>query len=88
MKAKIQSIIINLNNIKETPAFEFRHFIRGELFVYIDMILTTNFHLKKEGGADIPKQEVEDILEICKFYCKLYHSWLAALPNTFEAVYL
>ena len=70
------------------PAFEFTHFIRGELFVYIDIILTSNFHLKRDQGVKVSKQEMEDILEVCKFYCKFYHSWLLALPDTFEAVYL
>ena len=69
-------------------AFQFTHFIRGELFVYIDMILTSNFALKKDQGVKVSKQEMKDILGLCEFYCKLYYSWLLALPDTFEAVYL
>jgi hypothetical protein len=88
MKKTIQGVMLDLKDIESLPAFKFTHFMRGELFVYIDMILTSNFHLKEENNAMITKEEMEDILEICKLYCNLYHHWLLSLPNTFKAVHL
>lgn len=86
IKTGVRETMVSLNNIPAISAFQFSQFVRAELFVYIDMLLTSNFHMKKENQAEVSESELNDILEICESYCKLYHNWLLALPETFKAV--
>ena len=83
-KEEISKTISSLKDIKSISPFEFTHFIRGDLFVFIDILLTANFKLKLE--MKIEKEELLDIKDLCESYCEFYMEWLMALPSTYEKV--
>jgi len=83
---QIQNYCKIITNPVNVSAFEITHFLRGELFVLMDCLLTTNFMLKYMQGVETPKAELKHILEVCDSYCLLYATWLSVLPNLFDAV--
>ena len=85
-KIALFDCIESLKKIDTISAFDFTHFVRGELFVYVDMLLTSNF--KEKNPEDIEAEEIDSIIETCKMYCDLYHTWLTVLPKTFKDVIL
>jgi len=85
--AKLRNFIINLGDFTKFTAFEFTHFVRAELFVLIDSLLTTNFLIKYDQNIPIEDRELRTILELCDAYCKLYVKWLSILPKIYGSVF-
>jgi len=71
---------------KNIDAFEFTYFIRGELFVLIDFLLTSNFNIKSKHQEKISSNEMQAITSICELYCNLYDYWITSLPDLFSTV--
>ena len=81
--AKVKALIVNP---KSMSAFEFTQFVRGELFVIIDGLLTSNFQFKREQNAPVSEAELRVIQELCESYCRLYCKWLSLLPELYSSV--
>lgn len=86
MKEAMREAGESLKDVEKIQPAKFSYFTRAKLFVFMDVILTSNFISKKQVSLDISKNELEEILGLCEDYCKLYHAWLSALPGTFKAV--
>lgn len=86
--ARIKSYGSLMASPGNASAFDITQFLRGELFVLIDCLLTTNFALKYMQRVEVQKPELAHILEVCDAYCALYGAWLSALPGFFDAVLL
>jgi len=75
-----------LSNPGSILAFEFSHYVRCELFIFIDSLLTTNFTFKKSQKIEIEGEELKAILLLCQDYCELYCEWLHNLPKVLSSV--
>ena len=76
----------SLKKPKELNAFDFTHYVRGELFVHIDTLLTTYF--EKANPLDITEAQLSEIFNIFESYCVFYCNWLGILQNYFQDVIL
>eukprot|EP00826_Nyctotherus_ovalis_P003160 TRINITY_DN1063_c0_g1_i10.p2 TRINITY_DN1063_c0_g1~~TRINITY_DN1063_c0_g1_i10.p2 ORF type:complete len:172 (-),score=30.76 TRINITY_DN1063_c0_g1_i10:330-845(-) len=83
---KVENYAVMLSNPSSIPAFEFSHYIRCELFLFIDSLLTTNFTFKKSQGIEVEEKELRSILALCEIYCGFYCHWLANLPKVVSVV--
>ncbi len=66
------------------PPFEFSLFVRGELFVLIDSLLTSYFYRK--ALKEYVVSDMKLILNLCDDYVKLYCKWLYLLPRFYHSV--
>lgn len=73
-------------NFEGMDAFTLTHFVRGELFVFIDSLLATHFYSKAWERAESSKEEVDMILNACEVYCLLYCTWLEMFPRLYPSV--
>lgn len=83
-----ESFVSALKTPESIDPFEFAQFVRGELFVLVDSLLTSHFTRKQQQNAKSGKTEVESVLGLCEVYCVLYEEWLKVLPKLYSAVHL
>ena len=78
---KAQEKIDNLlkTNLNSVNPWEFTQFVRGELFVLIDSLLSTSFYQKRLANAKVSQNEMKTILTLCEKYVLLYCKWLQKL---------
>lgn len=82
--ANVEDLIkTNLDSLKP---WDFTQFVRGELFVLIDSLLTTSFSQKKVANVKVPLNEMNLILNLCEGYVVLYCKWLQKLSIFQSAV--
>ena len=80
--------VINLidTNLECMDPFLFTHFIRADLFIFLDSLLTSNFEKKHSEKIKIEDKEIIAIDNFCVLICQLYCKWLSLLPNLFSLV--
>jgi hypothetical protein len=69
------------SNLKSLSAYEFTNFVRGELFVAIDCLMTTLFDSPASNAAIKTEADLALPFELFKAYIQLYCLWLKILPD-------
>jgi len=84
---KLESFTSALKAIENIDPLDFTQFVRGEVFVLIDSLLTSNFAKKRHQRKEAKTKEIETILKLCEAYCNLYSEWLSILPDWYSIVF-
>ena len=82
---KMQEIASNIQNC-DNP-WDFTHFVRGNLFVLTDSLLTSYFRRKLAKKEDIPVKEIKQIISFTEEYIKFYCKWLESLADIYVSVF-
>ena len=68
--------------LRSLPPWDFTQFVRGELFVLLDSLLTTYFaRVDNPNVQNWPATELKLIFDLWDAYLQLYCQWLEELPS-------
>lgn len=85
----VENMVANMERAakpEECTGFWYTHFVRGELFVYVDSMVTSYFQEKATANAEATHLELRSAINTCDAYCRLYCSWLVDIKKYFSDV--